>query len=497
MSLPVYTDIVRYSNTIMAAFFGYHGLLSLLIYRGYKRRQVSWHALSCFSVAGYSALYVINSFFEETWINELYWVLGALAYFSYLRVVVLYVPIAPKSRKVILGFFFVLLLLVSIGLLARVVLGAERAPLFRPGEPMPAMLIVDALHAYTGPTRLGRAVGFVSIVATGITSGLLLYLLWTARPRDIVLALGVVGTLVSTLNDVLITVGVFTSSIPLFFLGYLFEASRFVTVFQKESFDRVKTVEAARDEAEVLSKTKSEFLSRMSHELRTPMNSILGFSQLLLSAQNLTDDQLGEVHEIRNAGHQLLILINEALELSSIESGVIDLSWESFNVRLPIFECISNIAPEADRRGIGIDVTCPDRVHVYSDRSQFCRIVRELLYNAISRCRDGDAVRIRVDTENVQMIRIVVSHNGAGIDADRIDVAFQPFERGVAQNSQSKGTRLGLAVVKRTVELIGGRMGVDSASGNANTVWIELPKATNPENRKRCCHDRLGNATGS
>jgi len=232
---------------------------------------------------------------------------------------------------------------------------------------------------------------------------------------------------------------------------------------------------AAKDEAERASRAKSDFLSSMSHELRTPMNAILGFSQLLEYDDTLNEDQLGSVQEILKAGNHLLDLISEVLNLARIESGNIELSIEPACYAEILDECIALIQPLADARGIRIDAVTPRGVKLRADRMRLKQVLINLMSNAVKYNRPGGSITLRIAPAADDQVRIMVSDNGQGIPAKRMEELFQPFNRLGEENSAIAGTGIGLSISRQLVELMGGSIGAESEAGVGSTFWIELP----------------------
>jgi len=232
---------------------------------------------------------------------------------------------------------------------------------------------------------------------------------------------------------------------------------------------------AARDEADRANQAKSEFLSSMSHELRTPMNAILGFGQLLEYDGTLPDEQQDNVREILKAGHHLLELINEVLDLSKVESGHIDLSLEPVEVGAIVEECLSLVGTLADKRKVHLSHSGLQAAAVRADRTRLKQALLNLLSNAIKYNREGGSVKLDVRPEGAERLRIRVTDTGPGIPARRLQELFQPFNRLGAENSGIEGTGIGLTITRRIVELMGGTVGVESEVGVGSTFWIELP----------------------
>lgn len=244
---------------------------------------------------------------------------------------------------------------------------------------------------------------------------------------------------------------------------------------------------AAKNEADKANRAKSDFLSRMSHELRTPMNSILGFSQLL-EMSNLEANQRKGVKNILNNGKHLLDLINEVLDIAGIESGRQKLSYEPLKLSEIIVEVVESVHFAAQRRKIEIDFKDAqfNQHFILADKVRLKQILINLLNNAIKYNRELGSIRIQTslcsaEQPGSEMVRISISDTGFGISADDIGKLFQPFERIGAEKTSAEGTGLGLMVVKKLVEAMKGKVGVESRVGSGSTFWVELPLADEPE----------------
>lgn len=245
-------------------------------------------------------------------------------------------------------------------------------------------------------------------------------------------------------------------------------------------------MQQAKTEAEKANQAKSEFLSRMSHELRTPLNAILGFAQLLEMGQLNTTQKKG-VDRILKSGKHLLDLINEVLDISRIEAGRMSLSLEPVQLSGVIAEMIEIVKPQTIERNIRIEFTDAEsnRLFVKSDRQRLKQIVLNLLNNAIKYNRDSGSIWIRTELRPASeaaspMLRISMTDTGLGISEEDLPKLFRPFERIGAEKSTTEGTGLGLSVVKKLIEAMSGRLGVESQTGIGSTFWIELPCSESP-----------------
>jgi PAS domain S-box-containing protein len=244
-------------------------------------------------------------------------------------------------------------------------------------------------------------------------------------------------------------------------------------------------IRKSRNEAEKANRAKSEFLSRMSHELRTPMNSILGFAQLLEMGE-LNPKQKKSISHILNNGNHLLALINEVLDISGIEAGRQILTPEPVQLALMVSEIAENFQVAASKRQVS--VVLPDSAEntlcVWADRLRLKQVLINLFSNAIKYNRDGGSVMVEIafqpaDASGHARVRMSISDTGDGIRPEDIGKLFQAFERIGAATTETEGTGLGLMVVKKLTEAMGGKVGVHSKPGVGSTFWIELPPAEN------------------
>jgi signal transduction histidine kinase/CheY-like chemotaxis protein len=245
---------------------------------------------------------------------------------------------------------------------------------------------------------------------------------------------------------------------------------------EAEIVHRSQELQTANAELRKAGTAKNEFLSRMSHELRTPLAAILGFSELL-ATRDLGEKPDEWARMIHVAGEHLLTLVDEIMDLSRIEAGTVGISTEAVSLGPLVEEAFQLMRPVA----AGHDITLFEPVfieatgaaYVLADRQRLTQVVINLISNAIKYNRHRGTVTVEAE-EDEGRIRLSVADTGAGIDPDQLPRLFTPFDRLDAAASGIDGTGLGLALSRRLVEAMGGRIGVRSRRGVGTTFWVEL-----------------------
>jgi PAS domain S-box-containing protein len=257
------------------------------------------------------------------------------------------------------------------------------------------------------------------------------------------------------------------------------ERKRFERALQESNID----LETARLVAEKANLAKSEFLSSMSHELRSPLNAILGFAQLMEAASPAaTASQKARIAQILQAGWYLLKLINEILDLASIESGKVSLSPEPVLLSELLSVCQGMMESQAQLRGIHMTFPPLDNaMYVHADRTRLQQIVINLLSNAIKYNKEQGTVIVDCAVSVPGRVRLSFKDTGAGLPPEKLAQLFQPFNRLGQETGSVPGTGIGLVVTKRLVEKMDGAIGVESSVGTGSVFWCEFNSIEAPQ----------------
>ena len=230
-----------------------------------------------------------------------------------------------------------------------------------------------------------------------------------------------------------------------------------------------KDLRVAKDRAEESNRLKSAFLANMSHEIRTPLNAIVGFSDLLVEAEDI-EERKEYVKIVRNNNELLLQLITDILDLSKIEAGTFDFTYGDVNVNLLCENIVRSMEMKVSE-GVALvfDSNLP-QYHLISDRNRLHQVISNFVNNAIKFTSQG-SIRVGYQMKGEEL-EFYVQDTGIGIDKEQ---QLHIFERFVKLNSFVPGTGLGLSICQSIIEQLGGRIGVDSELGKGSRFWFRLP----------------------
>jgi signal transduction histidine kinase len=249
----------------------------------------------------------------------------------------------------------------------------------------------------------------------------------------------------------------------------------FADVTVSKSYERALI---ERNEAlEAADNLKSQFISHVSYELRAPLTNIIGFSELLAGPQagDLNEKQHEYLTDIRQSSQTLLSIINDILDLATIDAGALELDIKPTKVQPLIESVLNGVKERAGRARLTLEIATSDDVdELFGDEDRLRQVLYNLLANAVGFSKPGGLVRLSCWLEDEDVV-FAIEDNGVGIPEDQLDRIFDRFESH-SHGSKHRGAGLGLSIVKSLVELHGGTLTIDSEPDRGTTVTVRLPQ---------------------
>jgi len=235
---------------------------------------------------------------------------------------------------------------------------------------------------------------------------------------------------------------------------------------------------AAKVDAELASKAKSEFIANMSHELRTPLNAIIGFADMIETKTTTSPEKIEQYSTyIKQAAEHLLALINGILDVSKIQAGKLSVEAEPTNVVAALESCLLIVETKAAEKNIEVvSHIAPRLPDVLADPLRLKQILINLLSNAVKFTPEKGRIRVDVNPKGANFAGISVTDTGMGMSASEIDTAMSPFGQVDAGfNKRHEGTGLGLPIAYALARLHGGDLQIESQKGVGTKVTVILP----------------------
>ncbi|MCO4784417.1 ATP-binding protein [Marinomonas atlantica] len=244
-----------------------------------------------------------------------------------------------------------------------------------------------------------------------------------------------------------------------------------------DTFLLQQELQEAKHRADQANDSKSVFLANMSHEIRTPLNAILGYAQLL-QQENLGQESNHQIQRIYSAGHRLLGLINDILDLSKIEAGRLQLNETSFPIKKELQELATMHRQRAETKGLSFqsNIQLNDHDHVFLDKTKFGQIISNALDNAV-KFTDQGAIKLIVQYRK-KHLKIQILDTGPGICSEDLDRLFSPFSQGQSGKTHG-GTGLGLILSRRLADAMGGSFTLHSTVNQGTEVQVSIPVTLN------------------
>jgi len=250
-----------------------------------------------------------------------------------------------------------------------------------------------------------------------------------------------------------------------------------------ERYESMQELVKAMEKAEKSDRLKSAFLANMSHEIRTPMNGILGFAELLKETDLTGEKQQEYIKIIEKSGLRMLNIINNIVDISKIESGLMKVNSRESNINEQMEFVFTFFKPEIESKGLQLlfkKTLSAKEATITTDREKIYAILTNLVKNAIKYTKEG-TISYGCDKKGDNLV-FFVKDTGIGIPVDRQEAVFERFiQADISDRHALQGAGLGLAISKAYAELLGGRIWLESEEGKGSTFYFAIPYATVPE----------------
>lgn len=260
-------------------------------------------------------------------------------------------------------------------------------------------------------------------------------------------------------------------------------AFRAIHTEKTKSLEQTQMLRTSLEHARLASQAKNDFLSRMSHDMRTPMNAVMGFTDMARNNLDQPERARECLDKVSAASAQLLHLINEVLDTAKIEQGKMELHLAPVDLRRHLEETAAmfQMQAQSNHQEFSMELSLPASTQILTDGNRLNQILNNLLTNAIKYTPAGGRIKLRAEelpgsNPDERFYRFTVSDNGIGMAPEFLERIFLPFEReDTSMTNQTSGVGLGMAITHSIVEMMGGRIDVQSERGKGSTFTVLLP----------------------